>query len=85
VMHCPIVDPELEGLAELNDHPTGSPDGLELFSAYDYSVITGLDDQKSIAARIAQTLRGTIDFPRLIHTAYQRGYRYFIEVGPSST
>jgi PfaB family protein len=85
VMHCPIVDPELEGLAELNDHPTGSPDGLELFSAYDYSVITGLDDQKSIAARIAQTLRSTIDFPRLIHTAYQRGYRYFIEVGPSST
>ncbi|HET9379732.1 MAG TPA: beta-ketoacyl synthase N-terminal-like domain-containing protein, partial [Streptomyces sp.] len=84
VMHCPVVDTELDGLAGLNDYPTGSIDGLELFSAYDYQELTGLDRER-IARRIAHTLRSTIDFPRLIRTAYDRGYRYFIEVGPGAT
>ncbi|MFD8393991.1 beta-ketoacyl synthase N-terminal-like domain-containing protein, partial [Streptomyces sp. NPDC059680] len=84
VMHCPVVDAELEGLAGLNDYPTGSIDGLELFSAYDYQELPSLGRER-IARRIAHTLRSTIDFPRLVHTAYDRGYRYFIEVGPGAT
>lgn len=84
VMHCPVVDGELDGLAELNDHPTGSPDGLELLSAYDYGTVTDLD-RTEVARRIARTLRGTIDFPRLVRAAYDRGFRYFIETGPGAT
>ncbi|WP_439947025.1 beta-ketoacyl synthase N-terminal-like domain-containing protein [Streptomyces sp. BBFR109] len=84
VMHCPVVDAELDGLAGLNDYPTGSLDGLELLSAYDYQELPGLDRER-IARRIAHTLRSPIDFPRLVRTAYERGYRYFIEVGPGAT
>ncbi|MET9427798.1 MULTISPECIES: beta-ketoacyl synthase N-terminal-like domain-containing protein [unclassified Streptomyces] len=84
VMHCPVVDTELDGLASLNDYPTGSLGGLELFSAYDYEALSELD-RKSVARRITHTLRSTIDFPRLVRTAYERGFRYFIEVGPSAT
>lgn len=84
VMHCPVVDGELAGLAELNDHPTGSPGGLDLLSAYDYDRVPGLE-RSEVARRIARTLRATIDFPRLVRTAYDRGYRYFVEVGPGAT
>ncbi|WP_326779507.1 hypothetical protein OG481_00265 [Streptomyces longwoodensis] len=84
VMHCPVVDGELAGLAELNDHPTGSPGGLELLSAYDYDTVDTLD-RAEVARRIAHTLRGTIDFPRLVRTAHDRGFRYFVEVGPGAT
>ncbi|MBL1102117.1 beta-ketoacyl synthase N-terminal-like domain-containing protein [Streptomyces coffeae] len=95
VMHCPVVDSELDGLAGLNDYPTGPVDGLELLSAYDYEALTRADggvvasegslDRKEVARRIAHTLRSPIDFPRLVRTAYDRGFRYFIEVGPSAT
>ncbi|MFG2936832.1 beta-ketoacyl synthase N-terminal-like domain-containing protein [Streptomyces sp. NPDC048282] len=84
VMHCPAVDAELAGLAELNDHPTGSVGGLELFSAYDYRPVGDLD-RAEVARRIARTLRDTIDFPRLVRTAYDRGFRYFVEAGPGAT
>ena len=84
VMHCPVVDGELEGLADLNRYPTGDTGDLELFSSYDYGQVTELDPDV-VAGHIAQTLRSTVDFPRLIHQAYRRGYRYFIEVGPAST
>ncbi|WP_405012842.1 beta-ketoacyl synthase N-terminal-like domain-containing protein [Kitasatospora sp. NBC_01539] len=84
VMHCPVVDGELAGLAELNDHETGSPGGLELLSAYDYGPVD-TSDRAEIAGRIAHTLRSTIDFPRLVREAYDRGFRYFVEVGPGAT
>ncbi|GAA2259219.1 hypothetical protein GCM10010368_27530 [Streptomyces roseiscleroticus] len=84
VMHVPVVDTEFEGLAGLNDYPTGSFGDLELFSAYDYEVLPALT-REEIAHRIAHTLRGPIDFPRLVRGAYERGFRYFLEVGPSAT
>ncbi|WP_333767295.1 beta-ketoacyl synthase N-terminal-like domain-containing protein [Streptomyces sp. IBSBF 2435] len=84
VMHNPVVDAELDGLAGLNDYPTGSIGDLELFSAYDYEAIADLDRER-VSRRIAHTLRSTIDFPRLVRTAYDRGFRYFLEVGPSAT
>ncbi|MFE0465505.1 hypothetical protein ACFW1A_40280, partial [Kitasatospora sp. NPDC058965] len=84
VMHCPVVDGEVAGLAELNSHPTGSPGELELLSAYDYGPITDFD-QHELAGRIAHTLRSTIDFPELVQAAHRRGFRYFVEVGPSAT
>jgi PfaB family protein len=84
VMHCPVVDAESDGLAGLNDYPTGSFGDLELLSAYDYGTLPALD-RKEIARRIAHTLRSPIDFPRLVRGAYERGFRYFLEVGPSAT
>ncbi|MFJ8042733.1 beta-ketoacyl synthase N-terminal-like domain-containing protein [Kitasatospora sp. NPDC096147] len=84
VMHCPVVDGELGGLAELNDHPVGPVGGLSLFTAYDYATVGDLD-RRTVAERIAHTLRSTIDFPKLTRTAYDQGFRYFVEVGPSST
>lgn len=84
VMHCPVVDAEFDGLAGLNDYPTGSSGDLELFSAYDYEALPVLD-RKEIAHRIAHTLRSPIDFPRLVRGAHERGFRYFLEVGPSAT
>lgn len=84
VMHCPVVDAEFDGLARLNDYPTGSFGDLELFSAYDYRPLPAERLAES-PRRIATTLRSTIDFPRLVHAAYERGYRYFIEVGPGAT
>ncbi|BBC32407.1 hypothetical protein SGFS_037010 [Streptomyces graminofaciens] len=85
VMHCPVVDAEFDGLAGLNDYPTGSFGDLELFSAYDYDALPAGLDRKEIGRRIATTLRSPIDFPRLVRTAYERGFRYFLEVGPSAT
>jgi PfaB family protein len=84
VMHCSIVDGERAGLADLNHYPTGDTRGLELFSSYDYQQVGALDSDV-LADHIAETLRSTVDFPRLVRTAYERGYRYFIEVGPAST
>ncbi|MGR8007750.1 beta-ketoacyl synthase N-terminal-like domain-containing protein [Streptomyces hypolithicus] len=84
VMHCPAVDAELDGLAGLNDYPTGSFGDLQLFSAYDYEALPALD-RKEIARRIAWTLRSTIDFARLVRDAHDRGFRYFLEVGPGAT
>ena len=84
VMHCSIVDGERAGLADLNHYPTGDTGGIELFSSYDYRQIGQLDSDV-LADHIAETLRSTVDFPRLVREAYERGYRYFVEVGPAST
>lgn len=83
VMHCAVADAESEGLAQLNDHPVGEA-GLELLSAYDYGFAPPLE-RPEVARRIARTLRSPIDFPRLVRTAYDSGYRYFVEVGPNAT
>lgn len=85
VMHCPIVAPEAADLAALNDYPLSdrTPD-LELLSAYDYGAVPAVDST-ALADRIAHTLCSTIDFARLARTAHDRGFRYFIEVGPGAT
>ncbi|WP_281247780.1 beta-ketoacyl synthase N-terminal-like domain-containing protein, partial [Streptomyces colonosanans] len=84
VLHCPVVDAEFDGLARLNDYPTGSFGDLELLSAYDYEALPAERLAES-PQRIAHTLRSTIDFPRLVRGAYDRGFRYFIEAGPGAT
>lgn len=84
VLHCPLVDADLTGLADLNRYPVSVEGELELLSAYDYSAVPDLGSD-TVADRIASTLRATIDFPRLVDAAYERGFRYFIEAGPGST
>lgn len=84
VMHCPVVDSVLPELAELNSYPLGDAAGLELLSAYDYGPVD-LSDREGVAERIAWTLRSTIDFSRLVRSAYDRGFRCFVEVGVGTT
>lgn len=84
VLHCPVVDGELDELTALHRYPTAAPPEIELLSACKYDRIEALDSD-AIAHDIAQSLATTIDFPRLVRAAYDRGYRYFIEVGPGST
>ncbi|AHH98383.1 beta-ketoacyl synthase N-terminal-like domain-containing protein [Kutzneria albida] len=85
VMHCPIVGPALAELAELNTFPlTGKPVEAELLSTFDYERIEAADSAE-LAENIAWTLRSPIDFVRLVRTAHERGFRYFVEVGPGAT
>ncbi|MFF0204074.1 beta-ketoacyl synthase N-terminal-like domain-containing protein [Streptomyces sp. NPDC005017] len=84
VMHCSVVNADFDALAGLNSYPTGSFGDLELFSAYDYAPLPAVDRAET-ARRIATTLCAPIDFPRLVRTAYDRGFRYFLEAGPSAT
>ncbi|HST84822.1 MAG TPA: beta-ketoacyl synthase N-terminal-like domain-containing protein [Kineosporiaceae bacterium] len=85
VMHCPMVDPDLEELAALNTYPAHDPGaGVELFTSGGYRRVTEFGSAE-LADNIAETLRSCVDFPRLIETAYAAGYRYFIEVGPGAT
>ncbi|MFX0578280.1 beta-ketoacyl synthase N-terminal-like domain-containing protein [Nocardia nepalensis] len=84
VLHCPVVDGELAELAELHRYPTGERLPVELLSACAYDRIEALDSD-TLAQDIARTLAGTVDFPRLVRAAYDRGYRCFVEVGPGAT
>ncbi len=84
VMHCPVVDGEADELAELNRYPAHRVADAELLTADGYAPVTEFDTE-AVAGRIARTLCRTVDFARLVRTAYDRGYRYFLELGPGGT
>ncbi|MFE3194146.1 beta-ketoacyl synthase N-terminal-like domain-containing protein [Nocardia sp. NPDC059240] len=85
VMHCAVVESERAQFAALNDHPLGAPAAnLELLSSFDYGTVD-VSDRSVISDRIAETLCTTVDFAKLTETAYERGFRVFIEVGPGAT
>ena len=75
---------EFDGLAGLNDYTTGSIGDLELLSSLRLRD-AARPGPREVARRIAHTLRSPIDFSRLVRTAYDRGFRCFLEVGPSAT
>lgn len=84
VLHCPAVDAhEMAAYISKRLGPVDAPlDGVELFSAHHYSRVT---DFANAAQNVTDTLRSTLDFPRLVQSLHRRGYRYFIEVGPGAT
>lgn len=85
VMHGSMVSPVRADLAALNDYPLGTPAAnLELLSSYDYAEVD-TSDRARIAERISHTLCDTVDFARLTTNAHERGFRYFVEVGPGAT
>jgi PfaB family protein len=84
VMHCSVVDSEYRALVELNRYPTRPVQDVVLYTARTYEPLDRFE-RDAIAEGIAQTLCGTIDFPRLLERAYDDGFRYFVEVGPGST
>ena len=84
VMHCPVVAGEADELADLNRYPAHPVDDAVLLTADGYGPVEHFETE-AIAAGIARTLCRTVDFTRLVETAYDRGFRYFLELGPGGT
>ncbi|MFI5780093.1 hypothetical protein [Nocardia sp. NPDC051570] len=84
VAHCPPSEAEAGALARVADHPiiaTEHPG--ELLTAYSYDRVD-IGDRGRLADHVAHTVCHTVDFPRLTRLAHDRGFRYFVDVGPSA-
>ncbi len=81
-IHCEPIHSEYGTLTELHSVPVVNQPGMTLFSAATYQPMP-IDRQK-IAQQIAHELCNCLDFPRLIHSAYNDGARVFIELGAGS-
>jgi acyl transferase domain-containing protein/3-hydroxymyristoyl/3-hydroxydecanoyl-(acyl carrier protein) dehydratase len=82
-MHCAVVRPVAETYRALHRWPTTPPAVVRYYSAglghaYD------LDSETAAEAILAQAL-DTLDFPRVIESAYRDGIRLFVEVGPGGS
>ncbi|MDX8036714.1 hypothetical protein SK803_41520 [Lentzea sp. BCCO 10_0856] len=84
VLHCELLDGSRQRLADLHAHEVRRVPDAELLSMFEFGPAS-LPVGSTPAQRIAHTLTHPVDFPRLVETAYQRGYRYFIEVGPAAS
>jgi acyl transferase domain-containing protein/3-hydroxymyristoyl/3-hydroxydecanoyl-(acyl carrier protein) dehydratase len=83
IAHCDIVRRVERAYYEMHLLPVTPPEGVRYYSgalgrAYDLST-------ESAAAAIVGHALATIDFPRLIETAYADGVRLFVEVGPGTS
>ncbi|MBF6059267.1 hypothetical protein IU500_03935 [Nocardia terpenica] len=85
VAHCPPSEVEAQALARVADHPIIATDRLgELLTTYDYDrVDTG--DRRRLSEHVAHVVCHTVDFPRLARVAHERGFRYFIDIGPGAS
>ncbi len=81
-MHCEPIHSELGLLTELHSVPVAGEPGMTLFTAATYAPMPIARQQ--IAEHIARELCNYLDFPRLIHLAYNDGARIFIELGAGS-
>jgi PfaB family protein len=81
-LHCEAMESEYESLRQLLNWPVQSDPGMQLFSAATHSPMP--INQDGIAQQIAFGLCHLLDFPHLIHTAYDDGARIFIELGAGS-
>jgi PfaB family protein len=84
VIHNEAMMSEYAAFYALHHRPAynETPD-VKYYSAADYEPIALNSDL--IARSIARVTCKPVDFPRLIHKAYQDGARVFIELGPGST
>jgi PfaB family protein len=83
VMHCPLVD-ETRMAATLKRATIAPPFGTELFISSSYRRIDEFTNNQ-VADTLGRSTARTVDFPRLVRTVYDHGYRFFIEVGPGSS
>lgn len=82
-VHCPVVQPLREDYRQLHLFPTKAPDGVRLYSAAwgrSYQ-----PDRDMAADSITDQALTTMDFPRLIESAYNDGVRLFLELGPGGS
>lgn len=83
IAHCEVVRPVADKYRALHLLPTNPTAGIRYYSggwgrAYDVSSETAAD-------AILAHATNTIDFPRLIESAYADGVRLFVEVGPGNS
>jgi PfaB family protein len=82
-VHCDLLKPVLEPYRELHRFPTTPPAGVTFYSGgWGRSYVP---DRESAADAIVAQASATIDFPRVVRTAYDDGVRFFIEMGPGAS
>ena len=82
-VHCDLLKPVLAPYRELHRFPTTPPAGVTFYSGgWGRSYVP---DRESAADAIVAQASGTINFPRVIRTAYKDGVRFFIEMGPGAS
>ncbi|MGI5506400.1 hypothetical protein [Lentzea sp. CA-135723] len=84
VLHCALLNSALAEFADLHSHEVRREPEAELMSMVEFGPAV-LPVGSTPAQRIARTLTRPVDFPRLVEAAYERGYRYFVEVGPAAS
>ncbi|MDI6796754.1 MAG: hypothetical protein QMD09_07410, partial [Desulfatibacillaceae bacterium] len=79
-IHCEIVRPLFDRMADLHRLETSPVSGIDFYSAATNRPIELSSD--SIANNIAQIYCQPIDFVSLVRSAYNDGARVFVDVGP---
>lgn len=80
VYHCRAVAPEAATLQGLFEMPVASRPAADLVAMAPFARVP--HNSKLIARTLVNTAMNTVDFPQIVQTAYQRGARIFVEVGP---
>ncbi|MFM8470097.1 MAG: beta-ketoacyl synthase N-terminal-like domain-containing protein, partial [Limisphaerales bacterium] len=82
-VHCDLLKPVLEPYRELHRFPTTPLAGVTFYSGgWGRSYVP---DRETAADAIVAQASATIDFPRVVRTAYDDGVRFFIEMGPGAS
>ncbi|KAA3518569.1 hypothetical protein G6L63_18175 [Agrobacterium vitis] len=85
VLHVPLLQRVAHQISALHDHPTTAPpDNLHLYTTSTYGRMTDFS-REGLSRTITDVMCSEVDFVRLVDTAYDDGYRIFIECGPSAT
>ena len=78
-VHCELARPVRQAYRELHRFDTTPPAGVEFYSCA--LGRTYVPEREASADAIEAQAMDTVDFPRVIHAAYDAGVRTFIEVG----
>ena len=82
-VHCQVAREVAESYRALHLFPTTPPEGITFYSgAWGRAYLP--DRELAADAILAQALEG-IDYPAVIHAAYNDGVRLFLEMGPGSS
>jgi PfaB family protein len=82
-IHNPGIEARYSDFVDLYRNEVVEKPGMQFYSASDYGPLEL--SSESLAQSMAQMTCSPVDFPRLVHKAYQDGIRIFVEVGPQKT
>ena len=82
-VHCPIAAEVEQAYRELHLMPTTAPPGVRYYSAA-LGGAYAIHRESAAEAIVGQALR-TLDFPKVVETAYAEGTRIFVEMGPGNS
>lgn len=82
-VHCELLRPVEQAYRELHLFSTSAPAGIRFFSGgWGRSY---LPDRETAAEAIVAQASARLDFPRLVHAAFEAGVRVFLEMGPGNS